>query len=278
MSSLIESYFEGSRDDEVKEYKLRILPEQPNFGIICQGFVYGLSITVFNSGLKPERLRVFCHPAEGSLNHMSCTYEPVRLAPGMSTLIHMKIEAKYCTVSSARLRIVQASTQIEKEWTIKATAVPIEMYQSVTKSLKMQGRPITEERVKALGQLHGLEPGKLTDDGAETSFSKAFMDHDEVKEIGDFPFVDCVYYDPWEKKLKVDDEMLSVEVDTKWELNDSIDCTSKKWANRLSELEDKGMFTARTASMKSAEGALKVASRTNSPTNSHSGGVAAGGI
>ena len=139
MSSLIDSYFDTSRVNEEAVFKLQITPAQPSFGVLCQGFVYGLTVTVFNSGNKPERLRVFCTPAEGSLNQMTCTYEPVRLAPGMSTNINMKLEARHLTVSLATLRVVQASTQVSESWTIKATTVPIEVYQNVTKSLKMQG-------------------------------------------------------------------------------------------------------------------------------------------
>lgn len=188
-------------------HPLQLSPKNPDFGVICQGFVYGLTVSVKNSGIKPERLRVFCTPAPGSLNQITCTYEPVRLAAGMSTDIQIKIEARHLCVSSTTLRVVQASTQVENSWQVKATVVPIDMYQNVTKGMKMKGQQITADRVKALGQIPGQAEAMVADvasSGAHgNQFSKAFMDDDEVVEIEMFPFVDCVYYDPWEKKMKV---------------------------------------------------------------------------
>jgi hypothetical protein len=278
MSSLIDSYYDASKVEADPVFMLKLSPALPEFGVICQGFVYGLTVSVFNSGRKPERLRVFCIPAEDSKNQMTCTYEPVRLAPGMSTDIHMKIEARYLTQSVATLRVVQASTQVSEIWSIRATVVPIEVYQNVTKSLKMSGKPVTAERVRALGQIPGQAEAMAADAASAgqhgNQFSKAFMDDEEVMEIENFPFVDCVFYDPWEKKLKVDEGLLAVEVDTTWELEDSKKNTIGKWINRLGELEDKGMFTARTASKQGGDdhgNALTAShSRNNSPVSSPS--------
>lgn len=254
-------------------FRLQLSPKNPDFGVICQGFVYGLTVSVKNSGIKPERLRVFCTPAPGSLNQITCTYEPVRLAAGMSTDIQIKIEARHLCVSSTTLRVVQASTQVENSWQVKATVVPIDMYQNVTKGMKMKGQQITADRVKALGQIPGQAEAMVADvasSGAHgNQFSKAFMDDDEVVEIEMFPFVDCVYYDPWEKKMKVDETMLNVEVDTTWTEEESKARTVKKWVNRLTELEDKGMFTARTADKRgnesSGEALMASGSRQGSP-------------
>ena len=296
----------------------QLSPANPDFGVICQGFIYGLTVSVKNSGIKPERLRVFCTPAPGSLNQVTCTYEPVRLAAGMSTDIQIKIEARHLCVSSTTLRVVQASTQVENSWQVKATVVPIEMYQNVTKGIKMKGQRITADRVKALGQIPGQAEAMIADaasSGAHgNQFSKAFMNDDEVVEIEMFPFVDCVYYDPWEKKMKValymhtrsttltlrsnqpptpslpppstltpsclclclcvylyqvDETMLNVEVDTSWTEEQSKASTVKKWVKRLTELEDRGMFTARTADKhgneSSGEALMASNSRQNSP-------------
>lgn len=288
------------------EYKLHITPSVPDFGMLCQGFVYSMKISVFNSGMRPERLRVFCQPLEGEANTMTATYEPCRLAPGMSTDILLKIDAGYLCMSSCKLRIVQASTQVEKSWIISGTVIPVETYKKVTKSIKISGGSVTAERVKTCGQIphlqdadndnnhnnnNALQPidenqvisdqsgqeetgGILTGNTNNTSgpginkniFSKAFMDREEISEIKDMPMIDCMYYDPWEKKLKVDDTMLAVDVDTKWNVDQSKEITEKKWNNRLSELEDKGMFSTRTASLLSNAG-----SRNDSQRNSISG-------
>ncbi len=244
-------------------YTLRLSPAIPDFGVLCQGLVYGMTITVFNSGLKPERLRVFCNPIETHGNIMGCTYEPMRLAPGMSTDIQLKIECNNIAKSSCLLRVVQASTQVECSWTIRATVTNVEMYQSVSKSLKLQGRPLTNEKVKALGQISHINKSALASaqqeeevegEGlgkqggeAENVFSKAFMDREELNEVATMPLVDCMYYDPWDKKLKVCDTMLSVEVDTKWTIDDSKKATNTKLRRRIVELEDKGMFTRRSS-------------------------------
>ena len=100
------------------------------------------------------------------------------------------------------------------------------------------------------------------------TFSKAFMDDDEVAEIETFPYVDCVYYDPWEKKLKVDEQMLAVEVDTSWNLEESKRHTIGRWVTRLEELEDKGMFTAKTAAKVGADGDGQALVASNSRSSS----------
>ena len=288
------------------DYKLEINPVVPDFGMLCQGFVYSMKITVFNSGMRPERLRVFCQPLEGEANTMSATYEPCRLAPGMSTDIQLKIEAGYLCMSSCRLRIVQASTQVEKSWIISGTVIPVETYKKVTKSIKVNGGSITAERVRTCGQISHLhdndnnnninndevlqpidenqvisdQSGQAAPGGVLTGntnnappqslnkniFSKAFMDRDEIDEIKDFPMIECMYYDPWEKKLKVDDTMLAVDVDTQWSVDQSKQITEKKWNTRLNELEDKGMFSKRTIGLLS-----NVGSRNDSKRNSISG-------
>ena len=288
-----------------KPFLLQISPIKPDFGVVCQGFIYGMTITVFNTGLRPERLRVFCQPLQGQQNQMSATYEPCRLAPGMSTNIQLKIEAAHLCMSSCKLRIVQASTQVEESWIVDATVVPVETYKTVTKSLKVQGRSITADRVKALGQISHLDPSKSTnvsragspkamnsstsnnnnfddennnnnddDDNEENNkehvptketnmFSKAFMDREEIEEIKEMPIMECMYYDPWEKKLKVDESMLSVDVDTQWTLDESKEVTQTRWANRLEQLEDKGMFSYRSGAALSGQVSMQ-----NSITNS----------
>ena len=51
-------------------------------------------------------------------------------------------------MSAADLKVVQASNQTFQTWSIQATVVPIEVYQNVTKSLKMAGKPTLSPRVK----------------------------------------------------------------------------------------------------------------------------------
>jgi hypothetical protein len=67
----------------------------------------------------------------------------------------------------------------------------------------------------------------------------------------------------------VDETMLNVEVDTTWTEEESKARTVKKWVNRLTELEDKGMFTARTAykhgNESSGEALVASGSRQGSP-------------
>ena len=66
-----------------EEDTLQIIPNEPNFGLICVGFQYRLVIKVFNAGTQPERMKVSCHVPPKDQNRITCTYNPIRLAPGM---------------------------------------------------------------------------------------------------------------------------------------------------------------------------------------------------
>jgi hypothetical protein len=249
-------------------FNLKLFPEKPDFGVICRGFEYKMTISVTNCGLRPERLRVFCYPKSGNNNRMGCTYAPIQLAPGISTDVYITITAANLEISSCDLRVIQATGQLEHTWTIDATVSPVDVFKSVTQYLKLHNKPMYKDRVKATGQISTknvyeaaeelaaeitaneeaegssvVEGDSQTMTGGHTLFSDAFMEEGEIEDLADIPRVPNVYFDPWSKELKIDPVLTSVVVGADMTVQESIEATQKRYMERNARLEDKGMFT-----------------------------------
>lgn len=136
-----------------ENHTLQLFPDQPTFGLLCVGFQYRMTITVFNGGTQPERMKVSCHVPPKDQNRITCTYNPIRLAPGMSSTVLLKIKADEVGVPSCELRIVQGSKGLNFNRLIKGYIIPIPIYKSVTRTLKFENRPIYPECVRAIGQI-----------------------------------------------------------------------------------------------------------------------------
>ena len=77
----------------------------------------------------PERMMVTCIKShKGAKNKISCSYEPMRLAPGMKTNISLVLCADIEGVTECELRMFEVSSKMELRRTIKASIVPVASY------------------------------------------------------------------------------------------------------------------------------------------------------
>ena len=113
-----------------------------DFGCVAQGFVYSLDTIVTNNDSRIQRIKVRCEKVGGSDNNrVSATTSSQPFAPGMSTVVKVELRAE-TAVNTSEYEIVMW-TENSKEVlrsTITSTIIPIDVYKSVDKSLKLQKR------------------------------------------------------------------------------------------------------------------------------------------
>ena len=63
--------------------------------------------------------------SRGAQNKIACTYEPMRLAPGMKTQVHLVLCADVEGITECELRMFEVSSKMELRRTIKASVVPV---------------------------------------------------------------------------------------------------------------------------------------------------------
>lgn len=343
---------------------LQLLPEDPSFGVVCLGYRYKLTLSLFNSGKRPERLRVSCSPAynpnsedksvdmtmgsstsdsvigeekilgkndeyklvkllkkrlsrEGGsfvamsrlfekmdldgngvvdfeefttachemdlvltkekvqmlfnyfdedrsgaidvnefykgvrepifeekimANKITCSYEPIRLAPGIKSNVDLYLSAEIEGVCECKLSLVESSTGREIEKYIRAYVVSSTVFKTLQKEMELiHNDPeynILKKGVKIIGKVaHAHGSQKSLDEESN-------LDDTELAEIMDMPIVHGCYFDPWTKTMKCDPDLLKVIVDPTWTVYESELEAKAMWAERYFQLSTKGMYSS----------------------------------
>ena len=225
---------------------LVFLPDPPTFGVICQGFKWQLTCKVGNAGLVPERMTVSCVEKSGGnlVNNMiKCSYEPVKLAAGMKTDVMLTIDAEATGISECDLRLFEVSTKTEIVKTIRATVVEPKIYKALRAKLISQGKNILCPGVQGICQ-------ELS---SKEFFYDSKMTDEERDEVLGMPYVNGVYYNPWEKQLCTDEKLMKVVVEAGKTTQESIDTTEEMRNFRLQELESRGFYTTHAVALSKAE-------------------------
>lgn len=113
-----------------------------DFGCVAQGFVYSLDTIVTNNDSRTQRVKVRCEKVGGSDNNrVTATTTSQPFAPGMSTLVKVELRAE-TAVNTSEYEIVMF-TENSKEVLrrkITSTIIPMDLYKSFDKSLRLQKR------------------------------------------------------------------------------------------------------------------------------------------
>jgi hypothetical protein len=113
-----------------------------DFGCVAQGFVYCLDTIVTNNDSRIQRIKVKCEKVGGSdSNRVSATTTTRPFAPGMSTVVKIELRAE-TAVNTSEYEIIMF-TENSKEVSrsrITSTIIPMDVYKSFDKSLKLQKR------------------------------------------------------------------------------------------------------------------------------------------
>jgi hypothetical protein len=204
---------------EASSVGLKLYPEPPNFGIICHGHTFGLKISIMNIGKQPDRFRVSCNPNPNNENRILCTYAPIRLAPGMTAHIDVTVYAQIEGSSECTVKIQSVSSKVEIERLIKAIVISDDKYKVFCRSLRSQNLPIYAKGVHCLS----------ADLQAKEFLAEYKLSPDDVLELSRMPVVQGTFYDPVEKTLCTDEELMKVVVDPSKSLERCIEETNDTW-------------------------------------------------
>jgi hypothetical protein len=184
---------------------LSISPSVLTFGVVSSGFYYNLKFEVKNHETTPVRIKVFVNPLEGEKNNIRVVNLPDIIAPGMVAQIIIELMAEWPGISIFNLKIIQNYDETVYSKLIEANIVTQETFKYVKKSLELQKRPIHEHNVTNLSSIAGFYNETASIATPATTFSEALiMDDEDLEDLLEYPTCSNVYWDPFEKCLRID--------------------------------------------------------------------------
>lgn len=232
-----------------------ILPDVLSFGCICQGFVYQLNVTISNKCGRPQYFRVICKSRESEQNIIKSIFTSRSVAPGLSISLILELKAVCAMKSVFELNVVGSDNlSITNKKEVSAFVVPLDVFKHVTKAWRLQKKNIYRHGVKPVSTTQPVEEISLISTGITSShppsiasvISEALMDNDDIDDLLELPMQPNLYWDPFEKCIRVDSELGKVLVEPSWSVEDSIGHTHAMWDKRYKELEEQGYYTIRT--------------------------------
>lgn len=203
--------------------------EDRNGSIDVDEFVRGVREPIFEQ-------RILC-------NGVNCSYEPVRLAPGMKSQIELFLSAEVSGVCQCELRIVESSSGRIMSTKIKAYVVPQLVWKNVNKQMELAHNDpeysMLNNNVKEIGRVitsYGEKEASMEEESA--------LNDEEIEEIKHMPIVHGVYYDPFTKKMKYDEDLMKILINPDWTIAELDTEAVAMWSERYFQLEEKGMYTS----------------------------------
>jgi hypothetical protein len=183
---------------------ITIAPSKLVFGVISSGFFYNLKFTVQNNSLCPIRIRATIESREDERNKLRILNLPDRVAPGMCINITVELTAEIPGISYFDLRIVQNLDTTIFTQLIEAQVVNSETFKYVRKSLELQKRPIYRPNVSMLTSISGMVDATSHGTTATTFSEALIMDDEDINDLLSFPMSSNVFWDPFDKMLRID--------------------------------------------------------------------------
>lgn len=184
---------------------IQIVPESLGFGCLCVGLKYCLTVKVRNYAKNGIRMRFAIAPlerrADGTFNAVSVEYERKQVAPGMSAVAEVFIDAQYAMTSKYVLEVFYGVAGIRTiQRIVPAYVVPVEIFTALQKNLELHKKKILSDSVRIIGRLSGALGctavlKQLTGDNEPKNLSST-MDADDEEELLDLPLVTGVVWYP----------------------------------------------------------------------------------
>lgn len=192
---------------------LTIAPSVLSFGVVSAGFYYNLKFEIKNHETTPIRIKVMCSPLDGEKNNIRVVNLPDIVAPGMVAHIAVELTAEYPGISIFNLRITHNFDSTVYSKLIEANVVSQETFKYVKKSLELQKRPIHRHNVTTLSAIMGYLNENASISTPGTTFSEALiMDDEDMDDLLEYPTCSNVYWDPFEKCLRIDPVLGKVRI------------------------------------------------------------------
>lgn len=242
-STLRQKSLERRKTSDLQLFNIRLKPDPPHFGCLSLGFVYKLTILISNHGTITERLNASCISTDENSGlpccKISCSQRDHVIAAGMNTYLELELMAELPGSFSYDI-FVKFSSGGQIERTVCAFVLPIDVYQAVSKSLSLSQQTMFEENVKEVRLIQTNESVQFSMVGSE--FSIAHIDDEDYDDLLELPFMDTMYFDPLKRTINLDPQLLKVELNASWSLEEAMQHNKSIWAQRRATLESKGML------------------------------------
>jgi len=191
-------------EDKAENDLLSITPTKLFFGVVSSGFYYNLKFSVKNVSLIPIRIRIVCNCVEeDNKNSLRLVNLPDKIAPGMIVQVPIELAAEVPGVSMFTVSISQNVNSVVYSRFVEANVVSPETFKYVKKSLQLQKRPIYRPNVTLISYIPGSDFFSMGT--SSTTFSEALIiDDEDLDDMLSFPITSNVYWDPFDKCLRID--------------------------------------------------------------------------
>lgn len=215
----------STKRDNGKGEIIGIHPNKLQFGVVSVGFYYILKLSVQNNSLSPIRIRVTCEPYDDEPNEIRVVDLPDKVAPGMIIPVSLELSAENVRHSMFTLKIVQNADSRIYTRPVEANIVSRSSFRYVKKSLVLQKRPIFRPNVSQAGTLPGGDGFSAAT--PVTSFSETMLlDDEDVEDLLEIPMSSNMFWDPFEKVLRLDPQLGKVVVDQAFTLEEALNETA----------------------------------------------------
>ena len=138
--------------------------------------------------------------------------------PGLSISFTLEMRAEHAINSFYELSIVEGINRSTIRKEISAYIVPLEIFRQISKAAELQDRSVYRHGVKPVSTTLPIEEISLISGGGPNSvppsiasiISEALMDENDIDELLELPMAPNMYWDPFEKSLKMDPELGTV--------------------------------------------------------------------
>jgi hypothetical protein len=218
-----------------------VLPEELQFGTLCVGFTYQLTITLLNKAARPQRFKVQCRTKKFSRtknseeDHYSLTHQVKSIRPifdstpvasGLSTTVILELKADHVGNPEFELTVWQSLSSVIVSKNITARIVSLEAFRCMTQALANKENLYAPgvRPVPAVEKPQGMSPRDPTPvitspemtsgkpitslPSAASLITESLLTEEDIEDLVSIPMLYNQYWDPIEQKL-VNDHALS---------------------------------------------------------------------
>ena len=210
-NSYVSSHHDFTDNCKPVNFGVNISPNPTSFGSLCQGYIYTMSIKIYNHTNASIRLKAICiSMKENEPNEVSCSYLPIQIAPGIAAPMTFTIKA--ANVGTCKYKYILEYGLIDKSTIstiLTAYVLPLELFKNVSKQLEVHNKKILNPNVKCLSRIVDIDMN-ASNANASTVYTAELLDVDDVEDMEDIPFMYYTYLDGNKKQLCIDKELSQV--------------------------------------------------------------------
>lgn len=128
----------------------------------------------------------------------------------MFITLFLELTAESVTTSSFLLTITQDYNSLVFTKTVEANVVSVDTFKHIKKALQLQKRPVYRNNVTVVSVALDFENVSAIQSQTTGNATLLLMDTDDIDDMLDYPLADNMYWDPFDKCLRIDPELCKV--------------------------------------------------------------------